>query len=303
MDRENRDMKATVMDESQSDPALRKATLLAYGSVPINEIDVVRCISWEDFIGKVRHTRVPLLGRVFRGQKEVHWKLQSKWDRYAEQKEAVGDNKSAMAGRNETPDSLLSRFKFHYVGTAGFDTSSMDDDQWMALARHNGLITPLLDWTTSPFVAAFFPFRELLPIDPELGCLNPLEMTQLEGDVAVWELPLKSVCNNFEYFRFVHARHDFVPRQRAQSGLFTQVESPDHNSLDEYLASKNYAHCLTRYEIPKKEVITAMHDLDLMNIKDGTLFPDADGAARQANLGPSLGWAALLEGIRRSQDN
>lgn len=290
------------MDETESDPALIKAAQIVYGSVPINEIGVVRCISWADFIEKVRHTRAPLLGRVFRGQKESGWKLQSKWDRYAEQKEAIGESRSAIEGRNETPDSLLSRFKSHYVGTAGFDTSLMDDDQWRALARHHGLITPLLDWTTSPFVAAFFPFRELLPIDPELGCLNPLEITQLKGDVAVWQLPEKSVCNNFEYFRFVHARHDFVPRQRAQSGLFTQVDSPDHNSLDEYLASKNYAHCLTRYEIPQKEVITAMHDLNLMNINDGTMFPDADGAARQANLGPYLDWASLLASLRSSEE-
>ena len=290
------------MDEFESDPTLRKATEIVYGSVPINEIQVVRCKSWEDFIESVRDTRAPLLGRVFRGQKEARWELQSKWDRYAEQQDVAGENRRAIVGRNETPDSLLDRFKSYCVGTTGFDTSSMGRDQWMALARHHGLITPLLDWSTSPFVAAFFPFKELLQIDPELGCLNPLNQMQLDGNIAVWELPLKSVCNNLEHFRFVHARHDFIPRQRAQSGLFTQVESPDHRSLNSYLASKGYAHCLTRYEIPQKEVVTAMHDLDLMNINDGTMFPDADGAARQANLGPYLDWMSLLEGIRRSED-
>ena len=88
-------------------------------------------------------------------------------------------------------------------------------------------------------------------------------------------------------------------RQRAQSGLFTLVDSPEHNSLDDYLTSKGYAHCLTRYDIPKTDAVIVMQDLKLMNITDSTLYLDGDGAARHVNLGEYLDWAALVEHVRR----
>ena len=274
---------------------------VVYGGGPENEIHIIRCESWAEFIEKVRVTASPLLGRVFRGQRESAWRLQSKWDRYAEQQDAIPETDRAIAGRNETPHSLLERFKTCFIGTPGVETTSLTPEQWMAIGRHHGLITPLLDWTRSPFVAAFFALKELLPIDAELGCLNPLSTVTLDGHVAIWELPLVSACNNFDHFKFVSTRHDFAHRQRAQSALFSLCDHPDHRSLDSYLASKGYAHCLKEYEVPKADALIAMQDLTLMNITDSTMFPDGDGAARHVNLGEYLDFASLLEHLRRDK--
>lgn len=226
------------------DDRVRKATPVVYGGVEQQgQVQKIPCGSWSDFCEKVRFSHIPFMGRVFRGQRDPDWELQSKWDRFEKQKRAPPPGKVAMLGRKDTPESFLARFKSRYIGTSGFDTSSLDKYEWMALARHHGLITPLLDWTESPYVAAFFAFRELLPVDRDLGCLNPSSsLTKDAGSVSVWQLPHTGIIENFEELLWVSGRHDFAARQRAQSGHFTLLESSEHHSLREYLESKNYVH-------------------------------------------------------------
>lgn len=290
--------------EQPSDPAwadlVRKAVPVVYrGAVEQGKVQEIPCDSWSEFHEKVRFSDSPFARRMFRGQSETVWRLQSKWDRYDAQKRSIPDTEIATRGRRDTPETFLQRFRSSFIGTPGIDTSSLDPDAWMALARHHGLITRLLDWTESPYVAAFFAFRDLLPVDRDLGCLNPGGvLANAAGSVAVWQLPRDGVIEKFEALRWLSPRNAFVARQRAQSGHFTLLESLEHHSLEEYLDSKNYLHLLRCYHVPKRDAIQAMHDLWLMNISEATMFPDADGAARAANQGQYLEWMSLLDQVR-----
>jgi len=75
-----------------------------------------------------------------------------------------------------------------------------------------------------------------------------------------------------------------TPNQRAQRGLFTKLLSAQYAELQGYLESRCLAHFLEAYDIPKHDLSEALHDLYLMNISPATLFPDLNGAARQANI-------------------
>src|SRR6202011_3028313 len=58
-------------------------------------------------------------------------------------------------------DRYLWAFKRAAAGLRGPNPADLEPDQWWSLGRHFGLITPLLDWTESPYIAAFFALSEL----------------------------------------------------------------------------------------------------------------------------------------------
>ncbi len=72
-------------------------------------------------------------------------------------------------GKKTWPDGFIQKYRDSYIrefekassGLRGVTPKILNRDEWWALGRHYGLITPLLDWTEKPFIAAFFALTEL----------------------------------------------------------------------------------------------------------------------------------------------
>ena len=64
-----------------------------------------------------------------------------------------------------------------------------------------------------------------------------------------------------------------------------------HLDLAAYLEAKGSGHYLEEIRLPSGEFGKALNDLRLMNITYSSLFPDLDGAARDANL------ASVISGL------
>lgn len=183
------------------------------------------------------------------------------------------------------------------------DLQNPPNERW-AFGRHYGLKTPLLDWSRSPFIAAFWAFSDrVISENPDLEIPNPGMRIKTSGrDVVVWELSCANdLFEDGEFELIDNARYE-LHRQRAQTGVFTSLEHDNFTDIVSYLAYRGKGTHLERYVIPcssEQDICVALSDLQRMNINFATLFPDPEGAAMQANMSLILDTAFK----RASQDN
>lgn len=144
-----------------------------------------------------------------------------------------------------------------------------NEHKLLALGQHHGLPTRLIDWTTSPYVAAFFAFNSFLTHPPEES-----------QHVAVWVLHLDHEAWSGESgVEIVAAPSLGNIRMRNQNGRFTLARTP-FTSLEEYASQfDGSSPALTKCIIPASETSSALADLDAMGINCHHLFPDLEGLA------------------------
>ena len=257
--------------------------------------------SWTEFVEAVRTgpTKATNGGVaypdevLYRGHAKPDWPLWSPLDRrlvtWVRGKNGTPEYWSArktkgLAWYDNVCERVLSQFKQLCNGLTGIEPMMSDDEYW-ALGRHFGLLTPFLDWALSPYVAAFFAFTERLRQMEHGGGSYTLKGSK--GIVRVWALALWEPVEIPGEFEIIRSRGKFGARQRAQSSVFTKLRSQDYLELEPYLESRGLGDYLVGYDLPLDAAAHAWRDLQLMNIMPATLFPDIYGAAWQANIDSS----------------
>jgi FRG domain len=202
----------------------------------------------------------------FRGVGDSEWQLESSFDRRYRH--------LTPAKRSSLWRSLVELFH-HACKEAGVDRSITEDEAaLLALGQHNGLPTRLLDWTSSPYIAAFFAFRNAL-----FAVQDP------RARVAIWALDAAAHVWGGDFgVQLVRPAAEANSRLRRQAGCFTYIKST-HMSLESYIVEMDAQQpVLSMMTLPASAAIEALPDLDAMGLNAAQLFPDFSGVAEAATL-------------------
>lgn len=256
-----------------------------------NSVRVILCEDWSVFVREVKKTRfISTDGRtrkvadavLFRGHAREEWRLSSTLERSL-QVECTPHHLRKLNGTKwykEQCNKILERFTANATGLPGFREDASELSRWMQ-GRHFGLLSPYLDWSTSPFVAVFFALEEVYSRFSGLRASYP---TEVPCSVHVWGLRLWRDITEPDVFEIHMLTTAHGTRQRAQRAAFNWLNSADHIDLESYLTSRGLAYYLERYDLILANALDALKELELMNVTYSSLFPDIEGAARDANM-------------------
>lgn len=258
-------------------------------------VQQIQCSSWDEFKSALRYEYAEQLGGqtpLYRGHAQPSWKLASPWERELDRRLLHSSSRETFP---ELLAGVLANFKDLAIGLPEIHTKELvTDDDWWTLGRHYGLTTPLLDWTKSPYVAAFFAFTEFLEqVSPGVTRAGSLDVKRvlsqnITGRVAIWSFMSERLSEEPglpDGLEIVQIRTDIGHRQRAQRGVFTRLTHDRYTCLEDFVESlRPVEPPLRQYLIPGWEAAKAVTELRMMNITSATLFPDLTGAALQANF-------------------
>ena len=175
--------------------------------------------------------------------------------------------------------------------------------EWLALMQHHGAPTRLLDFSRSPFIAAYFAYEQCFVQNDinvavwaiNLNFLRKKALEELEAEFSIDIKENKNLINEklFEKIFFENNRNLVFPvepfkmnrRYSLQQSTFVSTGNSNESFINQLnFLGQEISKAVIRIELPSILQKQVLRDLQRMNLNRASLFPDLDGYAASLRL-------------------
>ena len=240
---------------------------------------------WEDFGSALadlfkQHPKLPSKPMLFRGQSDESWRLQTTLERYPVKLLKLAEYYKAIYKAKPQIETLTSQSweipkAYEYAETLKSASVGMGHThqfpgyEYMIYLRHHGFPSPLLDWTTSPYVAAFFAFNNVISSATRVSIYAYLEYEVAK--LTTSDSPHISLQGSYKRS---HRRHFLQQCAYTICTVKKEEEGEWQYACHEDVFDKGieYQDILWKFNLPAIERITALRELDRYNLNGYSLF-------------------------------
>jgi hypothetical protein len=225
--------------------------------------------SWSEF--KEYVTSLEPSRYIFRGHEENAWRLRTYFHRTGR-----ADLRRFMLEDIPVLHRHLSGLTQHVFNLA----DPIENGAFHNLVQHHGYPTPLLDWTYSPFVAAYFAYRNI----PKEERIADRKIRIVLFDAKQWKADFAQLdrftpaLRHFSIFLPIAINNNRMVPQQALLTISNVDDIEGYVAEYEEARGKKY---LAAIDLPASERAQVMTELRMMGITASSQFPGLDGVCEQ----------------------